>query len=936
MVDPKITCSPVAFRAWIDTLDPQVRLASLLKLRACLQGMAQADSEAVRHAITTVVLPVLQEAMPSIRLSFEILLAGLEEDGETRFAAAVAAAQEAGLGGLVAVGCAEWAHWLALRAAWERADALFAQAQDRFRSLGHSDKRSELYPLRARLLAHLVDADALDRAIGTWLSEPLPPSVALRLLLERARSAIDADRCAIADSHIRSAEAFAGAADDAIGVCLARVVRGGWYWRFGAYARARDVFAAAESGLRGLGAAREADLVAANLFGLRMMIEQTASGLVERTRFERLRQRLRHEDLTAWWQLSLDLAVAAERDGDLLPAVRLYAEFQTAPAPRAFELKLAGLNFARLRVENGFMEGVADDLADARRDRSILEHPYLRMLAFETSAMHAERVGCSVRAAALYGDAVEALERWRQGTASEFLRVSLRGSRQLLFQRKEAVSIALSDPAGAWRTADLARAATFNDVLGGELAPFELGSLRGILRGRAALGRALRAPNRDKEAIAQLEVLLDRIVAEAPRMHIASTQTGLGAALAVPAATAFLSYSLTPRGLGGYVVRGDRITHCALLDATASDDLLRAVARWWRRHVEHVGAEEDDWQRETAGWTARLIEPLVDALDGIDRLGVVPYGPLTLLPWPGLWVASRQRYLDELFPSGMFVLPSVATGRLLAVPEAEPAAGAVACVCAGEGLTYGPVEAALVESALGPNLCRLDRAAIRPWQLRCLMPRARWLHLIGHGEFRPDLPMASAFLLGGGERWTGWDLATCRMPGSSVVLSACALGGTQDLPGGEWFGLLRGFFLAGARSVVAPLWPVRDLLSLVLMHAFYETLAPAGASLATSLRTARQTARAWGQAALGVPHGVPTEAAAVLGRAFAHWRRATVVGRHANPGQQAVHRAAMSDELCRLAHPRHWSVFQLYGDPAGTAPAMPNWAPRSVPGNVRP
>jgi CHAT domain-containing protein len=60
-----------------------------------------------------------------------------------------------------------------------------------------------------------------------------------------------------------------------------------------------------------------------------------------------------------------------------------------------------------------------------------------------------------------------------------------------------------------------------------------------------------------------------------------------------------------------------------------------------------------------------------------------------------------------------------------------------------------------------------------------------------------------------------------------VVLSACqtglASGALADLPAGDdWIGLTRGFLHAGARHVVATLWPVQDLATAALMERFYE------------------------------------------------------------------------------------------------------------------
>ena len=60
-----------------------------------------------------------------------------------------------------------------------------------------------------------------------------------------------------------------------------------------------------------------------------------------------------------------------------------------------------------------------------------------------------------------------------------------------------------------------------------------------------------------------------------------------------------------------------------------------------------------------------------------------------------------------------------------------------------------------------------------------------------------------------------------------VVLSACqtglASGALADVPpGDDWVGLTRAFLHAGARRVVATLWPVDDWATAALMERFYE------------------------------------------------------------------------------------------------------------------
>jgi CHAT domain-containing protein len=122
--------------------------------------------------------------------------------------------------------------------------------------------------------------------------------------------------------------------------------------------------------------------------------------------------------------------------------------------------------------------------------------------------------------------------------------------------------------------------------------------------------------------------------------------------------------------------------------------------------------------------------------------------------------------------------------------------------------------------------------------LRRHAPRADVLHLACHGQFRPDNPLFSALRLGDG--WLtvrdAYDLdLTCGL----ATLSACETGVSAVAPGDELIGLARGFFSAGAPSVLVSLWNVDDDSTARLMGLFYCRLR-AGDRPAAALRYAQR------------------------------------------------------------------------------------------------
>jgi tetratricopeptide (TPR) repeat protein len=116
-------------------------------------------------------------------------------------------------------------------------------------------------------------------------------------------------------------------------------------------------------------------------------------------------------------------------------------------------------------------------------------------------------------------------------------------------------------------------------------------------------------------------------------------------------------------------------------------------------------------------------------------------------------------------------------------------------------------------------------------------PKTDVLHLACHGQFRPDNPLFSSLKLGDG--WlTARDAYTLDLSAGLVTLSACETGVSAVAPGNELIGLVRGFFNAGAPTLLLSLWTVDDEATAELMKDFYTHLR-AGSRPAAALRSAQ-------------------------------------------------------------------------------------------------
>jgi CHAT domain-containing protein len=94
-------------------------------------------------------------------------------------------------------------------------------------------------------------------------------------------------------------------------------------------------------------------------------------------------------------------------------------------------------------------------------------------------------------------------------------------------------------------------------------------------------------------------------------------------------------------------------------------------------------------------------------------------------------------------------------------------------------------------------------------------------------------------VLGGGDVLTLDDVYRLAVPADLAVLSACETGRGSVVRGEGVVGLVRGFFFAGAPSVVVSNWKVPDESTRALMVSFYEKMIVGGRPPGAALRAAK-------------------------------------------------------------------------------------------------
>lgn len=351
-------------------------------------------------------------------------------------------------------------------------------------------------------------------------------------------------------------------------------------------------------------------------------------------------------------------------------------------------------------------------------------------------------------------------------------------------------------------------------------------------RGRAWLLREQLAPSNTEAAILELTSLQERLRASgAVYVHIAESLAGS-------------SFAFIVSSEGIKVVRLS-IPHSLMADLEIA--------------IYHManGSPDELCNPPLTRLGDSLVGPLIEDLpeDGRGVLFSLP-GSLSDLPLDALRYEREgsERVFGERYATAL--VPSATTWDALERRPA-PSEGVYAFADPKADLTKGsPLAITRFRDVLGLPLpqAREEARAITRGGGRSLMgeeaSKAQFLQLIDrdlgvlhfatHAVVDPVYPEQSALLLAGGEddRLTAGEIEAHPFRADLVTLSGCRTGGGLSYVGEGTLGLMRSFFVAGARSVVMSRWDVEDTAARRFMEAFYAAL-ESGEDRAAAMRTAR-------------------------------------------------------------------------------------------------
>lgn len=221
-----------------------------------------------------------------------------------------------------------------------------------------------------------------------------------------------------------------------------------------------------------------------------------------------------------------------------------------------------------------------------------------------------------------------------------------------------------------------------------------------------------------------------------------------------------------------------------------------------------------------------LILPVEDAIKDAKRLIIVPHVFWHHLPFHALMDEKRKEYLVDRFE--IVHLPSADVLKYCRKKGNSLPKSAVIFANPTGDLPYAEEEARRIAAYFEPNV-KIFKREDATFENLSAANGADVIHFACHAVFRADEPIFSHLVLADVEGSKG----TCLLPdifnlkfGNSAIvsLSACESGLSRIYTGDDLVGFARGFFYAGAMSVLATLWRVNDKSTSLLMDEFYRGL----------------------------------------------------------------------------------------------------------------
>jgi CHAT domain-containing protein len=518
----------------------------------------------------------------------------------------------------------------------------------------------------------------------------------------------------------------------------------------------------------------------------------------------------------------------------------------------------------------GHNDSAKTTLEQTLREAKLNEQPQVAERCYTSLGLLALTMGDAHPAEEAFKNAIAVTEELRAPLPGEEFRTAFFSDKLVPYHELVRICLTTTD-AGQSRVVEAfgyverARARALVDALGGDLSlqteprdSFEAGLLQQLEELRQELNylynqinrsapqpllsqaeiRSVQEALRDREhktseIMRQLQHRSEKIFSPAQALDLAELQRSLGAD------TALVEYTTIDDELLAFVITDEGIEVIRNLgsEAAAFSELrqlrfqIDALRHGSERMRRHLPALERRAERHLQSLYDLLLRPIADRI-GERRLVIVPHRALHYLPFQALHDGSQyliERCEVSYAPSALVLQQCLRRDR-------RGLSKALLLGVADEQTPRVRDEIEAIAPLFPESIALLDGDATIE-SLRRQATFADVVHLACHGQFRPDNPLFSSLKLGDG--WlTVRETYALNLHCALVTLSACETGVSAVAPGDELIGLARGFFAAGAPSLLISLWTVDDDATAELMTELYRNLRETG-SPATALRRAQ-------------------------------------------------------------------------------------------------
>ncbi|MEO0366511.1 MAG: CHAT domain-containing tetratricopeptide repeat protein [Pseudomonadota bacterium] len=508
-------------------------------------------------------------------------------------------------------------------------------------------------------------------------------------------------------------------------------------------------------------------------------------------------------------------------------------------------------------------------VSNSKRSENSLRYAESLTVRAEAKQLENDVSGALVDALA----AIDIVEAMRGDIQNIELRASYQATVQTAYAMVIDIEASQGEIAAALEAAERYRAQTLIDVLekGNAAppvdAPQDLLDERADLRAEINRREQARLNGRGNESIADLLTRLDVLDGEITKFdpRFGATQRDISLS------TAELQATLDPGTLVLQYFLGEQRSYVWLISRDAlkiaelpSKASLRDLALELHATLKRRGRSEAS--RLTAGRV--LLSPFAEQLRTSARVSIVADGPLHYLPFDALLVSESEPPL--LLGKAVSYQPSL-TALALSRAKSRKPDGAVFTLA---DPVFGNSDQRLAQTSVGSgangdSLNRLRLSAREAAVLAKLTPErvtaysgfsasttalqsedfesASIVHLATHGFADDETPARTGVMFSlfdeSGKPQPGFvglrDIYELRMNAELVTLSACDTALGRELAGEGLLGLTQGFMYAGARRVVASLWPASDRATAELMEHFYTGLLRDGLAPDAALAAAK-------------------------------------------------------------------------------------------------